>query len=78
LEVPPTNLSDLAEFAVFDQPLRVPDRGDEPIVERGAGGHVGVGRGVAHRRGLVEGRREGLLTENRNARFEGAAIDGSA
>jgi len=76
LEVPPTNLSDLAEFAVFDQPLRVPDRGDEPIVERGAGGHVGVGRGVAHRRGLVEGRR-GASHREPETPASRAAIDGS-
>jgi len=53
LEVPAANLPDFPELAVLDQPLRVPDRGNEPVIKRGAGGHVDVGRGVAHRRGLL-------------------------
>jgi hypothetical protein len=67
LEVASPHLADISEFAVLDQSLRVPDRGDEPVVERGAGGDARRRRGVAHRRRLLKRRRERLLAEDGNA-----------
>jgi len=73
LQVAPANMVDLPEFARLEQLLCIPNRGDEPVVERTARGHVVArfARRLGHHVRVLERRRERFLAEDRRAGLEG-------
>ncbi len=77
LEVLAAEVVNLPEDAVVDEPLRVLDGRDEPIVERRACGHISVSSGLGHFLSRIERGRKRSLAE-RGVPASSAAMDGSA